>query len=70
MEDEFGQLDWQVPICKEARLWLWFITYTATLTHIDALYLTPTLVNKKVKNNLRLIFISSGLPFFTGKRKA
>jgi len=48
-EDEFGQLDWDTPICLEAWRWLWFITYTAALTHIDALYLTPTLINKKSK---------------------
>lgn len=50
MEDEFGQLDWSVPICKDAWLWLWFITYTAVLTRIDALYLTPTIVERKNKN--------------------
>ena len=49
-DNEFNQMDWEAPICKEAWEWLWFITYTATLTRIDALYLTPTLIERKNKN--------------------
>lgn len=46
-EDEFGNLDWRAPVCPDAWKWLWFITYTAVLTRIDGLYLSPLIVNKK-----------------------
>lgn len=69
MEDEFGQLDWSVPICKEAWLWLWFITYTATLTRIDALYITPTLIKKKDKNQLKSYFYLKWIAVLYGENR-
>jgi hypothetical protein len=46
---ETGQPDFEIPICKEGWLWLWFITYTAVLVKLDGLYLTGMVVERKSK---------------------
>ena len=48
-EDENGQLDWEAPICTNAWDWLWFITYSAIITRLDALSLTFTVIENKKK---------------------
>jgi len=55
-EGEFGQLDWEAPICLEAWNWLWFIAYTAVLVRLDGLYLTGTIIERKTKKGKKRYF--------------